>query len=226
MDKYLNFDDCSINDFSTDPIPNESYFNFSAILNSAMSIERENNGILDTFTWKSFFILPAGIDHIQQSQLKQTLPSDQALWLENNAEFEYYAHNTNPMCLWRNNKTFSTVSAYDFINQRFRYLSRAIGHETRTQLTSQEVIFLDFQTCEFLDHFESNDLCYCEKKSIISWLNRLINIILSKNDIIDLDFGRINNTFEYYRTVNMNEVRCFLNMYENNHNLENKFFFI
>ncbi len=226
MDKYLNFDDCSINDFSTDPIPNESYFNFSEILNFAMSKERENNGILDTFTWKSFFILPADIDHIQQWQLKETLQSDQALWLERNAELEYYAHNTNPMCLWRNNKTFSTVTAYDFIEQRFRFLSRTLGHETRKKLTSQEVIFLDFQTCEFLDNFESNDLCFCEKKSIISWLTRLINIILSKNDIIDLDFERINNTFKYYRTVNMKEVRFFLNMYENNQNLEDKFFFI
>jgi hypothetical protein len=62
-------------------------------------------------------------------------------------------------------------------------------------------------------------------KSIISWLVRLINIILAKNDIIDLDFERINDSFIYYKSINMNEVRCFLNMYENNHNIVEKFFF-
>ena len=64
------------------------------------------------------------------------------------------------------------------------------------------------------------------KKSIISKITGFINIFFIENDIKDLDFGIINNIFEYYRSVNMNEVRCFLNMYENNHNLENKFFFI
>jgi hypothetical protein len=151
-----NFDLCSTDNFSHDPLPSDPYFDFSSLINTAMSIERENNALIE---------------------------------------------------------------------QRFRFLSRVDGHATRTFLTAQEIIFLEFQTCEFFDNFQNCTLCVCESKSIISWLVRLINIILAKNDIIDLDFERINDSFIYYKSINMNEVRCFLNMYENNHNIVEKFFF-
>ena len=217
MENMLNFDECLINDFTSEPIVNEPFFNFSTLLTSALSIERDNNEILDTFTWNSAFVLPV---YLNQIQITDILAENQALWLEHNVDFEYFYKNN----LWQDNKSILDVTAYDFIEQRFRFLSRSQGHQTRTQLTSQEIIFLEYQTSEFFDNFQHSNLCACEIKSIISWLVRLVNIILSKNDIIDLDFERINNSFEYYKKVNMNEVRCFLNMYENNHNLEEKFF--
>jgi hypothetical protein len=161
-----------------------------------MSIERENNALLDTFTWNSNFVLPLAINNIHAIE---ALSLNQTLWLEKKVEFEFIYKNS----LWKNNKSIQTISAFDFIEQRFRFLSRADGHETRTYLTAQEIIFLEFQTCEFFDNFENCTLCVCETKSIISWLVRLINIILSKNDIIDLDFERINNSFLYYKNINM-----------------------
>ena len=213
-----NFDLCSTDNFSHDPLPSDPYFDFSSLINTAMSIERENNALLDTFTWNSNFVLPLAINNVQTIQ---ALSDNQTLWLEKNVEFEFIYKNN----LWKNNQSISTVSAFDFIEQRFRFLSRADGHATRTFLTAQEIIFLEFQTCEFFDNFQNCTLSVCESKSIISWLVRLINIILAKNDIIDLDFQRINDSFIYYKSINMNEVRCFLNMYENNHNIVEKFFF-
>jgi hypothetical protein len=207
-----------MNNFSQDPLANDQFFDFSSLINTAMSIERENNALLDTFTWNSNFVLPLAINN---NHAIEGLSLNQTLWLEKNVEFEFTYKNT----LWKNNKSIQTISAFDFIEQRFRFLSRADGHATRNYLTAQEIIFLEFQTCEFFDNFENCTLCVCEVKSIISWLVRLINIILTKNDIIDLDFERINNSFLYYKNINMNEVRCFLNMYENNHNLVEKFFF-
>jgi hypothetical protein len=70
----------------------------------------------------------------------------------------------------------------------------------------------------------TNQFCKCEKRSMINWQVRVINIILQKNIINDTDFQSINKTFEYYKTVNISEVIYILNAIDNNHNFQKKYF--
>ena len=77
------------------------YFNFSSLINTALSIERENNALLDTF----------------RGTHTKTI----------------YGKTTN---------RFRQFRYFTFIEQRFRFLSEADGHATRTFLTAQEIIFL------------------------------------------------------------------------------------
>jgi hypothetical protein len=57
-----------MNNFSQDPLASDQYFDFSSLINTAMSIERENNALLDTFTWNSNFVLPLAINNVQAIQ--------------------------------------------------------------------------------------------------------------------------------------------------------------
>ena len=189
------------------PIINDPFFNFMPNLTSALieendenlenidpvliqqvpftkfTITRPNNKLLDTFTWNTSFVLP--LEALKNIDFE-------AYWIDANVDYEYFSRSQ----LWRNNSTISNISAFDFIEQRFRFLTRERDYEARTELTPIEIVILQIQTNEFYEHFESKMLCLCESNAIDKWLVRVINIILNKNLILDEDFVKINETFQ------------------------------
>ena len=154
------------------------------------------------------------------------LNSQETQWVDGIMEYEFYQSRDMMLNLDINIDSILEMNAFDFITQRYKFLARENMFEARTLLTQKEILILEFQFQEFKSHFEiSNDVCKCEERSLINWITRVINIILQKSMIIDKDFVKINETFEYYKSVNIFEVIGFLNMIDNNHDFQKKYYF-
>jgi len=199
----------------------DSFLNFGEDLKKALECMRPNNGLLDTFSWNKHCQFPFLPEELKSDSFKNS----EMLWIDSIMEYEYYK--SREIMLERDSilDSIMDMTAFDLISQRFTFLCREYGTFSRYSLTNKEIKILRFQLDEFESHFLlTNQFCKCEKTSIINWLVRVINIILQKNVIKDIDFEKINKTFEYYKTVDMTEVIFILNAIDNNHHLKDKYF--
>lgn len=210
----------------------DSFLNFASDLQHALDILRPNNGLLDSFTWNKNCLMPLHFENanVKENFLVQSsvlgLNSQETQWVDGIMEYEFYQSRDMMLNLDINIDSILEMNAFDFITQRYKFLARENMFEARTLLTQKEILILEFQFQEFKSHFEiSNDVCKCEERSLINWITRVINIILQKSMIIDKDFVKINETFEYYKSVNIFEVIGFLNMIDNNHDFQKKYYF-
>jgi hypothetical protein len=199
----------------------DSFLNFGEDLKKALECMRPNNGLLDKFSWNKHCLFP----FLPEDTITDTFKNIEMLWIDSIMEYEYYK--SREIMLEREPilDSIMDMSAFDILIQRFTFLCREHGHHSRNSLTKKEIKILKFQFDEFESHFLiTNQFCKCEKRSMINWLVRVINIILQKNIINDTDFQSINKTFEYYKTVNISEVIYILNAIDNNHNFQKKYF--